>query len=117
MESPGIETPLVSIITPSFNQADYLEATIRSVLEQDYPSLEYIIIDGGSTDGSTEIIQRHSNRLAYWISEPDKGQTEAINKGFFLARGEILAWLNSDDYYLPEVFHTVMQAVQAHPGA
>ena len=115
MESPGIETPLVSIITPSFNQADYLEATIRSVLEQDYPSLEYIIIDGGSTDGSTEIIQRHANWLAYWISEPDQGQTEAINKGFSHARGEILAWLNSDDTYQPGAVREAVVYLQNQP--
>ena len=95
------DNPLVSIITPSYNQSRYLEETIQSVIGQNYAKIEYIIIDGGSNDGSIEIIKRYDGSLKGWISEPDQGQTDAINKGFALANGEILAWINSDDTYLP----------------
>lgn len=107
--------PLVSIITPSFNQGKFIDETIRSVLNQDYPNLEYIIIDGGSTDGSVEIIRRYADRLAYWVSEPDRGQTDAINKGFAKAQGEVLAWLNSDDSYKPGAVRDAVQFLQNHP--
>lgn len=89
--------PKISIVTPSFNQVDTIEETIRSVLLQDYPDLEYIIIDGGSTDGSVEIIKKYENKLTYWISEKDYGQSNAINKGWNIATGELVSWLNSDD--------------------
>ena len=108
---------LVSIITPSFNQARYLEETIRSVLDQDHPQLEYIIVDGGSTDGSLEIIKKYADRLAWWVSEKDQGQTDAINKGFARAKGEILAWLNSDDTYNPGAISAALAFLQAHPRA
>ena len=107
--------PLVSIVTPSFNQAPYLEATIQSVLGQGYPRLEYIIIDGGSTDGSLEIIRRYARRLAHWSSEPDSGQTEAINKGFARAKGNVLAWLNSDDLYLPGAVREAVEFLEKYP--
>ncbi|GAP13799.1 glycosyltransferase [Longilinea arvoryzae] len=116
-ENPMNEIPLVSIVTPSFNQAAFLEETIRSVLEQDYPRIEYILIDGGSTDGSLEIIQRYANRLAYWVSERDRGQTEAINKGFARAQGSILAWLNSDDTYQPGAVREAVEFLRTHPEA
>jgi len=109
--------PRVSIITPSYNQAQFLEDTIQSVLRQDYPALEYILVDGGSMDGSKEIIQRYEDKLAWWVSEPDQGQADAINKGFRRATGEIIAWLNSDDLYLPGAIEEAVELFKLHPEA
>ncbi|WP_075590610.1 glycosyltransferase family 2 protein [Labilibacter marinus] len=97
----------ISIITPSFNQGKFLEETILSVLDQNYPKLEYIIIDGGSTDNSVDIIKKHQDKLAYWISEKDDGQSHAINKGFQKATGDIICWLNSDDLLQPDTLKLV----------
>ena len=106
---------LVSIVTPSFNQARYLEATIQSVLSQEYPHIEYIVIDGASSDDSVEIIKKYKKRLAYWVSEKDNGQADAINKGFARAKGDIFAWLNSDDYYLPKAISAAVKIFEENP--
>jgi len=99
----------ISVVTPSFNQGRFLEETILSVLGQGYPDLEYIVMDGGSADGSVEIIERYGEQLAYWVSEPDAGQAAAINRGFEKATGDVLCWLNSDDLYLPGTLRYVAE--------
>ena len=111
------DLPRISVITPSYNQGIFLEATIRSVLDQGYPDLEYIIVDGASTDNSVEIIKKYENKLAWWVSEPDRGQAEAINKGFARATGEIIGWLNSDDIYLPGAIKQVVAGFHKAPEA
>lgn len=110
------ELPLVSLITPCLNQGNFLEETIQSVLKQDYPRLEYLIIDGGSQDHSLEIIRRYADRLSYWISEADRGQAHAINKGLQKARGEILGWLNADDVLAPGAIFRAVQAFHQNPA-
>jgi len=112
-----MDKPLVSIVTPCYNHARFLEAAIRSVLEQNYPRIEYILVDGGSMDGSVDLIKKYSDRLAWWVSEKDRGQTDAINKGFARATGDILAWINSDDTYEPGAVTAAVNYLQTHPEA
>lgn len=111
------DLPLVTIVTPSFNQAEFLEETILSVLRQDYPNIEYLIIDGGSSDNSVEIIKKYENRLAYWISEPDNGQTDAIIKGFSKAKGQYITWLCSDDILEPSTISLSVAFLQRYSEA
>lgn len=115
-QSKNDREPLVTVVTPSYNQARFLEQTILSVVEQDYPNIEYIVIDGGSTDGSVEIIRNYAGRLTYWESEKDRGQSHAINKGWECATGDIVAYLNSDDLYTPRAIARAVQALQANPS-
>ena len=110
-------SPRITIVTPSYNQAQYIEQTIRSILDQGYPNLEYVIIDGGSTDGSVDIIRRYEDRLAYWVSEKDRGQTHAINKGMERATGDVRAYLNSDDCLEPGCLSHVGEFFQNNPKA
>jgi glycosyltransferase involved in cell wall biosynthesis len=111
----GALWPRISVVTPSFNQAQFVEATIRSVLLQGYPNLEYIVVDGGSTDGSVDIIRKYENWVAYWISEPDRGQSDALNKGLARATGNILGWINSDDLYCPGAVSHAVELFQRKP--
>ena len=108
--------PNVSIVTPALNAARFIEETIQSVLAQDYPSLEYIIMDGGSTDGTAEIVRRYAGRLRY-VSAPDQGAADAVNRGFRLSRGSILAWINADDVYLPGAVRRAVNCLNEHPEA
>lgn len=112
-----ITLPKISIVTPSYNQAQFLEETILSVLGQQYPNLEYIVMDGGSTDHSAEIIKKYENQLTYWCSEKDSGQANAINKGFSKATGDILMWLNSDDILMPNILSKIAQKVMDNGDA
>jgi len=109
--------PTISVVTPSFNQEEYVEGTLRSVLDQEYPELEYVVIDGGSTDGSVETIRRYASRLAYSVSEPDAGHADGINKGFAHTSGEIMAWINSSDVYYPWTLQTVAEVFRDVPEA
>lgn len=108
-------TLTVSIVTPSFNQGEFLEETIRSVLGQNYPRLEYVLVDGGSTDASLEVIQKYQDRLHWWASEPDAGQYDAVNKGFCHTTGEVMGWINSDDMHLPWTLSVVSEVMEALP--
>lgn len=107
--------PKISVVTTNYNLADYLERTIKSVLDQGYPNLEYIIIDGGSTDGSVEIIKRYADRLTYWVTEPDKGMYDALNKGLQRATGDIMTYINSDDLISPSALSLVAELFVAYP--
>ena len=112
---PRPDMPLVSIVTPCLNHAEFIEETLLSVLTQDYPNIEYIVVDGGSTDGSVDIIRKYEPRLSTWVSEPDHGQADAINKGFRMASGEIIAWINSDDLYAPGAVSKAMARFAEKP--
>lgn len=109
--------PKFTVVTPTYNQGAFIEKTIDSVLSQGYPNLEYIIIDGGSKDSTVEIIKKYERHLAYWVSEPDRGQSHAINKGMGRASGQYLTWLNSDDWYLPDTVHEFVELFRSNPNA
>lgn len=112
-----VRWPRISIVTPSFNQSRYLPETIESILGQGYPNLEYVIIDGGSTDGSVEIIKRYESHLSYWVSEKDRGQSDAINKGFRRCTGDLFNWINSDDILFPGALHQIARIYAKDPTA
>ena len=112
-----MSNPRVSIVTPSYNQGQFLEQTILSVLNQDYGNIDYMLVDGASSDNSRKIIEKYANRLAWWVSEPDSGQPEAVNKGWSRAKGEIIGWLNSDDLLLPDTVSRFVKAFEEHPEA
>lgn len=114
-DANAVPWPRITVVTPSFNQAPYLEQTLKSVLDQGYPNLEYFVFDAGSKDGSAEIIHRYADRLAYHEIAPDRGQSDAIEKGWRRATGEMLCWLNSDDYFLPGALQTAAQAFRTDP--
>jgi glycosyltransferase involved in cell wall biosynthesis len=116
-EHASLDLPRISIVTPTFNSAAHLEQTIQSVLGQNYANLEYIIVDGGSADGTLEIIQRYSAELASWSSEPDRGIADAFNKGVRRATGDLVGIINSDDYYAPGTFSAVVEAYRANGDA
>lgn len=109
------DLPSISIVTPSYNQGQYLEETICSVIDQGYPNLEYLVIDGGSDDNSVDVLRRYDDRITYWVSEPDEGMYDAINKGFSQSTGEIMAWINSDDIYTPWAFKSVANIFASLP--
>lgn len=109
--------PRISVVVPSYNQAQFLERTFLSILNQNYPNTEIIVMDGGSQDGSVELIQKYEPYISYWVSEPDKGQPSVINKGFERASGDLIGWQNSDDLYLPGFFHSVAKSFRAYPRA
>ena len=113
--SPSLTYPKISIVTPTFRHGRYLEETMRSVLSQGYPNLEYIVIDGGSQDETVEILERYDKSISYWVSEPDRGHAHALNKGFAHSTGEIMAWINAGDFYFPQALHRVAQAFQTFP--
>jgi glycosyltransferase involved in cell wall biosynthesis len=113
----GAGWPTITVITPLYNQADMLEDCIVSVLNQEYPRLEYGIVDGGSTDGSIDVVRRYANKLAFWMSEPDHGQADALNKGFRRATGELVCWLNADDFFYPGALEAAAEAYIADPDA
>ncbi len=116
LPADGVPIPLISIVVPSFNQGAFIEATLRSLIEQRYPRLELIVVDGGSTDDTLAVIRRYEHHLAWWVSEPDGGQTAALNKGFAHATGDVMAWLNSDDLAAPGALHRVARHFIEHPS-